>query len=59
YTFDYIFDWTILKYPQAQRTKSQPRLYQQAQKTKSQPEFSVSALLLGCLIIFLLGNSIL
>lgn len=72
YTFDYIFDWTILKYPQAQKTrsqprlypqaqktKSQPRLYQQAQKTKSQPEFSVSALLLGCLIIFLLGNLIL
>ncbi|WOK93807.1 hypothetical protein Cni_G02508 [Canna indica] len=25
YAFDYIFDWTILKYQQAQRTKSQPR----------------------------------
>ncbi|KAI3935747.1 hypothetical protein MKX01_032931 [Papaver californicum] len=26
YTFDYIFDWTILKYLQAQKTKSQPRV---------------------------------
>eukprot|EP00262_Sarcandra_glabra_P007638 TRINITY_DN20533_c0_g2_i1.p1 TRINITY_DN20533_c0_g2~~TRINITY_DN20533_c0_g2_i1.p1 ORF type:complete len:428 (-),score=58.16 TRINITY_DN20533_c0_g2_i1:429-1712(-) len=25
YEFDYIFDWTILKYQQAQRTKTQPR----------------------------------
>ncbi|KAF6164465.1 hypothetical protein GIB67_025291 [Kingdonia uniflora] len=25
YDFDYIFDWTILKYQQAQRTKAQPR----------------------------------
>ncbi|KAL5729125.1 non-specific serine/threonine protein kinase [Ranunculus cassubicifolius] len=25
YEFDYIFDWTILKYQQAQKTKSQPR----------------------------------
>ncbi|KAG6487296.1 hypothetical protein ZIOFF_055882 [Zingiber officinale] len=25
YEFDYIFDWTILKYQQAQRTRSQPR----------------------------------
>ncbi|KAG0455753.1 hypothetical protein HPP92_023541 [Vanilla planifolia] len=26
YEFDYIFDWTILKYQQAQRAKTQPRL---------------------------------
>ncbi|XP_042486625.1 casein kinase 1-like protein 3 [Macadamia integrifolia] len=26
YEFDYIFDWTILKYQQAQKTKSQPRV---------------------------------
>ncbi|KAF8393404.1 hypothetical protein HHK36_021648 [Tetracentron sinense] len=26
YEFDYIFDWTILKYQQAQRTKNQPQL---------------------------------
>ncbi|OVA20289.1 Protein kinase domain [Macleaya cordata] len=26
YTFDYIFDWTILKYQQAQKAKIQPRL---------------------------------
>lgn len=26
YEFDYIFDWTILKYQQAQKTKNQPRL---------------------------------
>ncbi|KAJ6799300.1 casein kinase 1-like protein 3 [Iris pallida] len=25
YEFDYIFDWTVLKYQQAQRTKPQPR----------------------------------
>ncbi|XP_074566302.1 casein kinase 1-like protein 4 [Curcuma longa] len=25
YEFDYIFDWTIMKYQQAQRTRSQPR----------------------------------
>lgn len=31
YDFDYIFDWTILKYQQAQRTKPQPQL---------QPRFS-------------------
>ena len=26
YEFDYIFDWTILKYQQAQKSKTQPRL---------------------------------
>ncbi|KAF5202905.1 Casein kinase i [Thalictrum thalictroides] len=26
YEFDYIFDWTILKYQQAQKTKTQPRV---------------------------------
>ncbi|XP_042481214.1 casein kinase 1-like protein 3 [Macadamia integrifolia] len=26
YEFDYVFDWTILKYQQAQKTKSQPRI---------------------------------
>ncbi|KAK4280915.1 hypothetical protein QN277_012469 [Acacia crassicarpa] len=26
YEFDYIFDWTILKYQQAQKNKSQPRI---------------------------------
>lgn len=26
YEFDYVFDWTILKYQQSQRTKPQPRL---------------------------------
>ncbi|XP_073000484.1 casein kinase 1-like protein 4 [Typha latifolia] len=26
FDFDYIFDWTILKYQQAQKTKSQPRI---------------------------------
>ncbi|KAJ0989416.1 hypothetical protein J5N97_007772 [Dioscorea zingiberensis] len=27
YDFDYIFDWTILKYQQAQRTKPQPQIH--------------------------------
>lgn len=26
YEFDYIFDWTILKYQQAQKNKTQPRV---------------------------------
>lgn len=26
FEFDYIFDWTIIKYQQSQRTKSQPRV---------------------------------
>lgn len=26
YEFDYIFDWTIIKFQQAQKSRSQPRL---------------------------------
>ncbi|OVA08587.1 Protein kinase domain [Macleaya cordata] len=35
YEFDYIFDWTILKYQQAQKTKNQPRLSPPSRATGS------------------------